>query len=230
MNLPVVQESAVNAIISTRQIAEATDKRHDHVLRDTKKMLLSLNLNPPNFGEIYLDGKNREQVMYVLDYDLAMTLVTGYDVALRHKVVTMLNQLLKDKENEFKPMIPQTLSEALRLAADQQELIEKQSQWIEKSEPKVEVFEQIANSEGLINTTELAKQLGTSAQKLNKLLREKKIKYQDKDLPTQYYLDKGWFKVLNFTKNEHSGTRCMITGLGVAKISRLWGKSQGEVR
>ena len=37
-----------NQTMSTKEIAELTDKRHDHVLRDAKKMLQDLDLFDPS--------------------------------------------------------------------------------------------------------------------------------------------------------------------------------------
>ena len=43
--------------MTTMEIAEQTGKRHDHVLRDTRKMLSEVYENEPlpNFGELYME-------------------------------------------------------------------------------------------------------------------------------------------------------------------------------
>jgi len=38
--------------MSSLKIAELTEKRHDHVKVDIEKMLISLNLDSPNFREV----------------------------------------------------------------------------------------------------------------------------------------------------------------------------------
>lgn len=101
--------------MSSREIAELTGKRHDHVKRDIEKMLTELEKDIPSFGAIYLDSRSREQVEYHLDRELTETLITGYSIKLRHKVILRLHEL---EQLASAPVIPQTLPEALRLAAD----------------------------------------------------------------------------------------------------------------
>lgn len=79
--------------MSSREIAELTEKRHDHVKRDIENMLAELKQDIPSFGGIYLDSMNREQVEYHLDKELTETLITGYSIPLRHKVIRRLNDL-----------------------------------------------------------------------------------------------------------------------------------------
>lgn len=73
--------------MTTREIAELTGKRHDHVLRDVGVMFKKLRLDAPNFGVIYLDSMNRQKTEYVLDQELTFTLITGYNIKLRNLVV-----------------------------------------------------------------------------------------------------------------------------------------------
>ena len=73
--------------MSSRQIAKLTGKRHDHVKRDIENMLNQLGKDIPSFGHIYLDSMKRQQTEYHLDRELTDTLVTGYSILLRHKVI-----------------------------------------------------------------------------------------------------------------------------------------------
>lgn len=79
--------------MSSREIAELCEKQHKHVLRDIEYMLVALELDGSKFGRIYTDKQGREQREYHLNKDLTMTLVTGYSVLLRNRVVVRLNEL-----------------------------------------------------------------------------------------------------------------------------------------
>lgn len=42
-------------VMSSREIAEMTGKRHDHVIRDVRRMLTELEITAPTFGDNYQD-------------------------------------------------------------------------------------------------------------------------------------------------------------------------------
>ena len=89
MNMPMITQFQENQkTMSTRVIADLTEKRHDHVKRDVENMLGQLGLDIPKFGGIYFDAQNRQQTEYLLDEELTMTLVTGYNIVLRNRVIT----------------------------------------------------------------------------------------------------------------------------------------------
>ena len=79
--------------MTSREIAEVTGKKLYHVNRDILAMLNELNLDKSKFGSIYFDNKNRQQVEYVLDEELTLTLVTGYSIKLRNAVIKRWRQL-----------------------------------------------------------------------------------------------------------------------------------------
>lgn len=101
--------------MSSREIAELTGKEHKNVLRDIRNMLDSLNINQLSFERVYRDAKGEGRTEFHLPKDLTFTLVSGYSVPLRHKIVTRWQSL---EQAERGPVVPQSLPEALRLAAD----------------------------------------------------------------------------------------------------------------
>jgi len=101
--------------MSSREIADRTGKRHDNVVRDIEKMLTAIGEDLLRFEEMSPDSYGREQRGYRLPKDLIFTLVSGYSVPLRHKIVTRWQSL---EQAQRAPVVPQSLPEALRLAAD----------------------------------------------------------------------------------------------------------------
>lgn len=63
--------------MSSREIAELTGKRHDHVIRDIRKMLSDLELDAPKFGAVEKDAKGEERPVFNLNKELTLTLVSG---------------------------------------------------------------------------------------------------------------------------------------------------------
>ena len=73
--------------MSTREIAELTGKRHDHVMRDFREVCEALEITAPSFGASYIDSTGRTLPMFNLPKDLTTTLVSGYSIPMRHKIV-----------------------------------------------------------------------------------------------------------------------------------------------
>lgn len=127
--------------MSSREIAELTEKRHDHVKRDIENMLAELKKDIPSFGGIYLDSMNREQVEYHLDRELTETLITGYSIPLRHKVIRRLHDL---EEQASRPMTQAeiTAANANHLVAVERQQREQQLA-LERIETRVANVEQV---------------------------------------------------------------------------------------
>lgn len=73
--------------MSSREIAELTGKRHDHVMRDIKVMLDDLGINGPKFGGVYRDAKGEQRPCFNLPKRETMVLVSGYPVVLRARII-----------------------------------------------------------------------------------------------------------------------------------------------
>ena len=93
--------------------------------------------------------------------------------------------------------IPKTLPEALRLAADQAEKIEKLAAENAKLLPKAEFFDAVTDSKSAISIGEVAKVLdmGIGQNKLFAFLRERKI-LDRQNIPYQEYIDRGYFRTI----------------------------------
>lgn len=154
--------------MSTRVIAELTEKEHRNVKRDCEVMFQGLQLDALNFEHIYFDSMNRKQTEYLLNEELTMTLVTGYNIVLRNRVIK------RWKELELQANLPS-------YAID--DPIERAKKWIEEEKqkqaaihqlelaaPKVQYFDKVVDRSTLLNATQVAQKLGMSAVAMNKLL------------------------------------------------------------
>ena len=79
--------------MSSLEIAEVTGKQHKHVMADVRKMLNELGESDSSFLRSRRNSQNKEQTYFLLDHDLTMTLVSGYNVKLRHAVIARLRAL-----------------------------------------------------------------------------------------------------------------------------------------
>ncbi|WP_440866143.1 Rha family transcriptional regulator [Symbiopectobacterium purcellii] len=81
--------------MSSREIAELTEKRHPDVKRDIERMIFDLQGDVSKFAHIYLDSMNRQQTEYLLDRDHTECLLTGYSAVHRMRVIKRWHDLEK---------------------------------------------------------------------------------------------------------------------------------------
>ena len=80
--------------MTTREIAELTGKAHAHVLRDADAMLEALDeKGRSKFGSTYQDAQGKERRELRLPKRETLILVSGYDVAMRAKIIDRLDEL-----------------------------------------------------------------------------------------------------------------------------------------
>ena len=145
--------------MSSREIAELTGKQHKDVIRDIRVMRKALDVDGADLRHLHEVKDGRDYTAeFRLDRVLTETLLTGYRISLRHRVVTRLGEL-ESVSRQF-VTVPQTLPEALRLAADQAEQNLQLQAVIQKQTPKVEALNRLAKSHGDVCITTAAQLLG----------------------------------------------------------------------
>lgn len=145
--------------MSSREIAELTGKRHDHVKRDIEKMLSDLGEDIPKYGGIYLDSMNREQIEHRLDRELTETLLLGYSAPLRRKVIKRLRELEATVAAPRPLTTTETLIQMLTLQAEVERRQAEQAKAITAIDARVERVETAqtvlsarpANSESIVH-------------------------------------------------------------------------------
>lgn len=169
--------------MTSLEIAEITGKKHAHVMRDIRS-LIEQGVNGSNFGLVnYKDKKGEVRPMFELTPKGCLILASGYDALLREKIINKLEELEKNHREQYQ--VPQSFSEALMLAAKQQEKIEQQqlalesknkeivqlSATITEMQPKVSYVDTILSCKETVTTTQIAQDYGQSAKAFNILLR-----------------------------------------------------------
>lgn len=88
--------------MSSREIAELTGKRHDHVLQDIRNMVAELFEGSPEKAGDYIDTIKRQYIHpqngqqypeYCLPKRECLILVSGYSIALRAKIIDRWQEL-----------------------------------------------------------------------------------------------------------------------------------------
>jgi len=88
MNTELMTKGQMPLTMSSREIAELCDKDHRHVMRDIKMMLGQLSLDDRGYAQNWTHPQNGQQYPeYHLPKDLTLTLVAGYNVVLRKRII-----------------------------------------------------------------------------------------------------------------------------------------------
>lgn len=163
-----------------------------------------------------------------------LCLASGYDANLRMKIINRWEELELKERQKFQ--VPTTFAEALRLAAEQQEKIEEQQKLIEVQTPKAEFYDEVVDSKDAIDMQAVAKviNMGIGRNKLFEFLRNNKVLMQNNQ-PYQYYIDLGWFRVIESKYTKPSGDICInlktvVFQKGVDGIRKLIKQRRKEVR
>jgi phage antirepressor YoqD-like protein len=163
--------------------------------------------------------ENGQVTEYHLPEIEAQMFAAKWNIKHLRKVVEFFVSASKE-QSEFN--IPTTLSGALKLAGELAETVELKEALLLEQAPKIDVYDALADRKGDVSTTIIAKQLGMTAIKLNKALREAGIKWERADLPKAGYSE--WFNVVADVRNGHEFTQCLVTPLGQIKITNLLSK------
>lgn len=207
-------ESVTTSLI----VAEVFGKNHAHVLRDIENLSCSLEFRQSNFGfSSYTSIQNKQMPMYEMTKDGFSFLVMGYTGEkagqFKETFITEFNKreaLLKNDDYIMLRAFEIQNNRIKSLEAQAQALNEKakiQESIIKEQAPKVEYHDEVLNSEGLINTTMIAKDLGMSAGALNKRLHSDGIMYRNGDtwVPYSKYQDRGFLRSKTFPYVDSNG-------------------------
>ncbi len=156
-----------------------------------KKVPEVLGADAGKISGIYRDSMNREKPCYHFQKREACLMAMSYSYDLQAKVFDKMTALEGElAKSVFR--IPQTLSEALRLAADQQDQIEAQKIELKKAEPKVELVDNfLATNSGVTGgeaAKELAKEFNIGRNRLYKFLQKHHV-FDGKNKPYQQHID-----------------------------------------
>lgn len=151
---------------------------------------------PQKYGTA--NGGYSTRIEYALTIDMAkeLSMVENNERGrMARKYFIECEKKAKEKQSFS---LPQTFAEALRLAADQQEQLERQQKQLDEQKPKVEFFDAVAESKTAIEMKAVANTLhfkNVGRNKLFAILREKKI-LMGNNMPYQRYVDCGYFRTV----------------------------------
>lgn len=202
--------------------------RHDHFIA---KIANHPGINAPKFRGVYTGGNGQERPCYHLPKREAYLMVMSESLSVQAAVYDRWQELEQEKaEPQF--VIPTTLSGALRLAAEQAEIIEVQAAQLADAAPAVAFVDRYVESDtGSLGFREVCKLLKVKEPEFRAFLHDKTIMYKlgGNWAPYAAHIDAGRFEVKTGTANEHAFTQAKFTAKGVKWIAGEWAKYQLEV-
>ena len=231
---PVTMSSLelVDYINSQRGEGEA-ELRHSDFLAKVPNVLGG---GERNFSSTYRDVQNKERPCYSFPKREACLMAMSYSYDLQAKVFDRMTALEQQAAQGF--TIPQTMPEALRLAAELAEQRDQlalenraQAAALAEAQPKVAGFDLITAGEKSITIRESAKLLGIKETSLTKWLHEHGWTYRlnGRWVAKQEHIQGGRliYKEAKYT-DEKTGHEvyapyCHVTPKGLAKLAREFG-------
>lgn len=223
--------SAVVLTMSSREIAELTGKDLGHVNRDIRAMLDTLG-DDPELEHVREDKDGRGYTTaFHLGRELTYTLLAGYSMQLRRRVVARWQEL----EAQAAPALPDFSNPvaAARAWADAKESEQRAAEALALAAPKVEYVDRYVAANGAKGFRQVAKLLEANEHEFRAWLQDEKIMYRLGGEWTAYqcHIDAGRFVVKAGVAqaNEHAFNTTKFTPKGVNWIAGLWGQHQARL-
>lgn len=219
--LPISAQNA-SLTMSSREIAELVESRHDSVKRTIERLAeKGVIVRPPMVNEPITDmlGRYRTESVYHIGKRDSYVIVAQLSPEFTARLVDRWQEL------ENQNGIPQTFSQALRLAAEKQELIEQKDQQLLLQAPKVAFVDHYVEVGTTKSLREVAKILKMPEKAMiNRLIEDKCLYRQSGNLlPYQTAHSKDLFVVKTGTaEHGHNYTQTRVTAKGIEWIAQRY--------
>ncbi|WP_254492870.1 phage regulatory protein/antirepressor Ant [Bartonella sp. B1099] len=207
-----VANDATIQTMSSIEIAELCSKKHKNVMRDIKQIFSELKFEPAKFLSNYIDEQRKTRPCYNLPKRECLILVSGYNTALRAKIIDRWQELEKQVAV---PQVDYSKPEALLGVLNHlQSQIEQKDHVIAELTPKAEALDGLKRSDGLFGLIEAAKMLEIRPKDLNDYLRKHDWVYRRAPgaplLPYQDKIKKGFMDCPAITIQRPDGTEKVL--------------------
>lgn len=211
--------------MSSREIAQITESRHSDVCVSIDRLMIkgviggyqAMPYTHPQNGQTYYEYHINKRDTYVI--------VAQLSPAFTARLVDRWQEL------ENQQGIPQSFSQALRLAAEQQEVIEQQNQQLALQAPKVAFVEHYVEVGTTKSLRETAKILSFPEKRLIECLERDRVLYRQSGnlLPYQDKQAKQLFAVKTGTaEHGHNFTQTRVTAKGMEWIAQRYASELGQ--
>lgn len=209
-------------LINENRSDGSAELRHDNFMAKIER---HPGIDSPKFLGQYKDGSGRMCKCYHLPKREAELMVMSESLVVQTKVYDMLVA----SELSLPTVIPPTYSAALRLAADQAEIIEQQKAELEAAAPAIQFVEKYVDSTGLKSFRQVCKLLNAKENDFRTFLMARQIMYRlgGEWTPYAHHVDAGRFVVKAGTaESGHAFNSAKFTAKGVEWVAGEFAKFQ----
>lgn len=215
--------------MSSREIAELVESRPEDVKRSIERLAeRGVIAHPPMACEQFTDklGRPREAEVYLICKRDSYVVVAQLSPEFTARLVDRWQEL----EQGLSSPVPQTFSEALRLAADLEEQKQKLTEALSAAAPKVEFVDRYCSARGSMSFRQVAKLLNAKEPEFRLFLLDKNIMYRlgGALTPHHQHTSAGRFEVKTGTSinSNHAFSQARFTPKGVKWVAGLWAEYQ----
>ena len=224
MNLAEIQKQQT---MSSREIATLCDKEHKNVIRDIKTMLSNIDgsiLSHEYYQTLTDDRGYTSEIL--LNENLSINLVTGYNPTLRLRMVQHWQELRKSKELSRMDLI--------RLAYEaEQERLALESK-VEQLQPKADAHDLLAGAKGSFSIRAAAGELKVPEKKFVQWLLDNDWAFREgnrqdgKLMPHAHRKEQGYLELVNTvaynTGEPVARFQMKVTQKGIARLAQILSK------
>lgn len=226
-NPPALIVGTAAVTMTSLEIAELVNSNHADVRRSMERLAERGVITLPPLAEVSNPGPGpRSITVYQVCKRDSYVIVAQLSPEFTARLVDRWQEL----ESSVAVTLPQTMAQALRLAADQAEQIEQQQLAIAAAKPAVEFVERYVQAEGLKGFRETCKLLRANEARFREFVIAEKIMYRLGGALTahQNHIVAGRFEVRtgHADANDRAFTSTKFTAKGIDWIAGEWAKYQ----
>ena len=222
----VIKGSSGIDVTTSLIVAEVFGKEHNKVMRDIENLSCSKDFRAANFGvSSYTTSQNKQLPMYEMTKDGFSFRVMGYTGAkageFKECFITEFNkrEIMLKSDDYILMRSQQILQNRLQQAEQQLQMaqgtIDRQAEQLRISAPKVAYVDEVLQSQNTYNVNLIAKELGMSAETLNRKLKEMGVQYKQGGVwvLAHKYQNRGYTKTRtsSYTRSDGSVGTSMLT-------------------
>ncbi|HHH1952711.1 TPA: phage antirepressor KilAC domain-containing protein [Yersinia enterocolitica] len=204
--------------MSSREIAVLVNSKHGDVKRSAERLYAGGILTAP-LAQFDFEHNGNQYFEYRFNKRDSLVLVARLSPEFTAAVVDRWQELEQN-------LIPQTLPEALRLAANLAEEKQQLENQLSIAAPKVEFVDRYVKATGSMVFRQVCKLLSAKEPEFRLFLMDNRIMYRLSGglIPHQQHIDAGRFEVKTGTNqiNSHAFTQARFTPKGVRWVGGLW--------